>query len=87
MRRHVSNWVIASISALVLLTPSVLPQEEPEATEAKQQAISKLAQEVRKQIVTQPQYGVFESFHFAIEGNTVILREPASRLRRQRPSL
>ena len=79
MGRHVSNWVIASISALVLLTPSVLPQEETEAPEAKQQAISKLAQEVRKQIVTQPQYGVFDSVHFAIEGDTVILRGYASR--------
>jgi hyperosmotically inducible periplasmic protein len=38
-----------------------------------------LAKEVRKQIVTQPQYGVFDSIHFAIEGNTVILRGKASR--------
>src|SRR5215471_6781271 len=39
----------------------------------------KLAQEVRKQIVRQPQYGVFDSLHFAIEGSSVILRGKASR--------
>jgi len=65
--------------ALFLLTPSVLPQEEAAPPEAKQQQVLKLAQEVRKQIVTQPQFGVFDSIHFAIEGNTVILRGYASR--------
>jgi len=65
--------------ALFLLTPSVLPQEEAAPPEAKQQQALKLAQEVRKQIVTQPQFGVFDSIHFAIEGNTVILRGYASR--------
>lgn len=81
MSRHASNWVIASICALFLLTPSVRPQEEapPPAPDAKQQAISKLAREVRRQIVTQPRYGVFDSIHFAIEGDTVILRGYASR--------
>ena len=79
MRRHAPNWVIASIFGLVLLTPSVLPQEEAATSDAKQQAMLKLAQEVRKQIVTQPQYGVFDSIHFVIEGNTVILRGKASR--------
>ena len=79
MHRYTANWVIASICALFLLTPSVLPQEAAAPTEAKQQAISKLAQEVRKQIVKQPQYGVFDAIHFAIEGDTVILRGYASR--------
>ena len=67
MSRHAPNWVIASIFGLVLLTPSVLPQEEAATSDAKQQAMLKLAQEV----LTQPQYGVFDSLHFAIEGNTV----------------
>ena len=79
MSRHVPNWVIASIFGLVLLTPSALPQEEAATLDAKQQAILKLAQEVRKQIVTQPQYGVFDYIHFAIQGDTVILRGKASR--------
>ena len=80
MSHHAApNWVIASIFGLVLLTPSVLPQEETATSGTKQQATLKLAQEVRKQIVTQPQYGVFDSLHFALEGNTVILRGKASR--------
>ena len=79
MSRHAPNWAIASIFGLTLLTPSVLPQEEAATSDAKQHAMLKLAQEVRKQIVTQPQYGVFDSIHFAIEGNTVILRGKASR--------
>ena len=79
MSRHAPNWAIASILGLFLLAPSVLPQEEAATPDAKQQAMLKLAQEVRKQIVTQPQYGVFDSLHFAIEGSTVILRGKVSR--------
>jgi hyperosmotically inducible periplasmic protein len=79
VNRHASNWVITTVSALVLLTPAVLPQEEAAVPEAKQQAMLRLAEEVRKQIVTQPQYGVFDFIHFAIQGNTVILRGKASR--------
>ena len=79
MNRHALDWFTASMCALFLLTPSVLPQEEAAPPEAKQQQVLKLAQEVRKQIVTQPQFGVFDSIHFAIEGNTVILRGYASR--------
>ena len=80
MAHHSSNWMIATISALLLLAPSVQSQQEEAATpDAKQQATLKLAQEVRKQIVMQPQYGVFDNIHFAIQGNTVILRGSASR--------
>jgi hypothetical protein len=79
MSGHASSWVIASVAGLFLLTHSVLAQEEAEPPEAKQQQVQKLAKEIRKQIVTQPQYGVFDSIHFAIQGNTVILRGYASR--------
>ena len=79
MSRHAPNLVIASIFGLVVLTPSVLPQEEVATPDAKQQAMLKLAQEARKQIVTQPLYGVFDSLHFAIEGSTVTLRGKVSR--------
>ena len=79
MSRHAPNWVIVSISALVLLTPSLLPQEEAVTPDAKQQATLKLAQAVRKEIVMQPLYGVFDYIHFAIQGDTVILRGKASR--------
>jgi hyperosmotically inducible periplasmic protein len=86
------NWVFTSISVLFLLTPSVLPQEKAadhekaqgqektEALDAKQQqATLRLAQEVRRQIVTQPLYGVFDAIHFAIEDDTVVLLGWASR--------
>jgi hyperosmotically inducible protein len=77
--RHAPNWVIVSISALVLLTPYLLPQEEAVTPDAKQQATLKLAQAVRREIVMQPLYGVFDYIHFAIQGDTVILRGKASR--------
>jgi len=57
----------------------VLAQEEVTSLNAKQQAVLKLAEEVRKKIVTVPQYGVFDSIHFALKGSAVILRGKASR--------
>ena len=41
--------------------------------------VLRIAKEVRKQIVTLPQYGVFDDIHFAIKGSTVILKGEASR--------
>ena len=79
MSDYTRNWVIASISGLLLLTPSGLPQDKATGLDAQQQATLKLAQEVRRQIVTQPQYGVFDNIHFAIQGDTVTLRGKASR--------
>lgn len=79
MSCHAQIWMVASVFALVLLTPSVLPQEEAVSPDTKQQEFLKLAQEVRKQIVTQPLYGVFDSVHFAVKGDTVILRGKVSR--------
>jgi len=70
--------MFASILGLALLTPSVLPQEEAATPDAKQQATLKLAEQVRKQIVMQPQYSVFDYLHFAIKGDTVILRGKVS---------
>ena len=74
-------WTIAGIFGLVLLAPSAPSQDQAAASsDANQQAVLKLAQEVRKQIVTLPQYGVFDNIHFAIQGgDTVILRGQASR--------
>jgi len=78
MNHKSAQWksvgVLAAFSAALLFA-----QEEPTVPDAKQQAILKMAQEVRKQIVTQPQYGVFDNIHFAIQGDTVILRGQASR--------
>jgi len=77
--RHVPSWVIASVIGLALLTPSVLSQEGSTTLDSSQQSTLKLAQEVRRQIVMNPQYGVFDFLHFAIQGDTVILRGKASR--------
>jgi hypothetical protein len=70
---------IGSLFSCVLLAP-VLPQDQGASSDANQQVVLRIAQEVRKQIVTLPQYGVFDNIHFAIQGgDTVILRGEASR--------
>jgi len=79
MSHHVSNCICASFFSLVLFMSPVLAQEEVTSLNAKQQAVLKLAEEVRKKIVTVPQYGVFDSIHFALKGSAVILRGKASR--------
>ena len=49
-------------------------------SEAQQQATLRIAKEVRKDILSLPQYGVFDNIHFGIQGgDTVILRGQASR--------
>jgi hyperosmotically inducible periplasmic protein len=48
-------------------------------TAPSQDDVLRIAKEVRKQIVTLPQYGVFDDIHFAIKGSTVILKGEASR--------
>jgi osmotically-inducible protein OsmY len=48
--------------------------------DAAQQQVLRIAKEVRKQIVTLPQYGVFDNIHFGIKPDgTVVLRGEASR--------
>lgn len=44
-----------------------------------EESVLRIAKEVRKQIVTLPEYGVFDDIHFAIKGSTVILKGQASR--------
>jgi len=85
MRIGSAHWslfvaiLFAGCSSFVL-TPSALSQDQGESSDAQQKAVLRIAQEVRKQIVTQPQYGVFDNIHFAIQGgDTVILRGQASR--------
>jgi hyperosmotically inducible protein len=78
------NWLIAGITGLVLLAPSALSQEQATSDAQRQsdqqQAVLKIAKEVRKQIVMNPRYGVFDSINFGIQGtDTVILRGYASR--------
>ena len=80
MNHRELTWAIASIFSFALLAPSARSQDQSASSDANQQAILRIAQEVRKQIVTLPQYGVFDNIHFAIQGgDTVILRGEASR--------
>jgi len=79
MNPRKSITISASVLSLILLTRFAVAQEQPASPDAAQQAILNIAQQVRKQIVTQSQYGVFDSIHFAIQGSTVILRGQASR--------
>jgi osmotically-inducible protein OsmY len=67
------------VFAFAVIAPSAIPQDQNAGADANQQAVLKMAKEVRKQIVTQPQYGVFDNIHFAIQGDTVVLRGQASR--------
>ncbi len=79
MRYSAPNWLIPGITGLVLFAPFALPQQQA-MTDAQQQQVLKIAKEVRKQIVSQPRFGVFDSINFGIQGtDTVILRGYASR--------
>jgi osmotically-inducible protein OsmY len=69
-----------SILGLVMQVPPALGQQQAAApSDAQQQQVMKLAEAVRKQILTNTLYGVFDAVHFAIKGNTVILKGWASR--------
>ena len=67
------------VSIAVMLAGSVMPicaQSEGKPSDQ----VRRIANDVYKQIVTLPQYGVFDNIHFAIKGtDTVILRGEASR--------
>ena len=80
MRMRAPACVIATISSLLLLSPPALPQAPSASTDSNQQAVLELANQVRRAIVRDTLYGVFDSLHFEIQGtDTVILRGWASR--------
>lgn len=84
MRPGLKNCIALSMFCLVAAGPVVVTSpalgQQAAAPSDAQQAMVKLAEAVRKQIVTNTQYGVFDSIHFAIKGgDTVILRGYASR--------
>src|SRR5215831_2797634 len=76
-----ASWMGAAAFCLAL-SVSLGPAQEETTTNpsAEQQPVLRIAKEVRKQIVTLPQYGVFDNIHFAIKGSdTVVLLGQASR--------
>jgi len=81
MKSQVRVYVSATSLSLALFTRSAMPQEEATAgLDARQQQIQRISREVHSQILKLPQYGVFDSLHFAIkEDNSVVLRGYASR--------
>jgi len=80
MHLRMKVCVAASILGLLVQTPLALAQQPAGPSEAQQQALVNLANAVRKQIVSNTLYGVFDYIHFAIKGgDTVILRGSASR--------
>ena len=77
MDRTRRNWVLLTTAFVMAGFSMPLPaQSEGKPSDE----VRRIAGEVYKQIVTLPQYGVFDDIHFAIKGtDTVILRGQASR--------
>lgn len=73
------RWLIGGILCFGISVTAVMAQDQSNMSDAQQQAVLRIAKEVRKQIVTLPTYGVFDNIHFAIQGDTLILRGQASR--------
>lgn len=69
--------------ASVILSAGLLGAQEagqaPAVNGWSQNAVLRIEKEVRKQIVSLPQYGVFDDIHFGIQGKTIILNGQASR--------
>lgn len=81
MKTRVKFYAFALALSLTLFTRATIAQEETSAPlDARQQNLQKISGEIHSQILKQPQYGVFDAFHFAIkEDDSVVLRGYASR--------
>ena len=69
----------AGVVWLLAIPQQTFSQEPGAAKSAVSPVTLKMAEAIRKALVTLPQYGVFDDLHFAIQGRTVILRGDASR--------
>src|SRR5215472_10560289 len=77
-----STNVIGVATVCIALCFSLARAQEPTSASptAGQEKLLRIAEEVRKQIVTLPQYGVFDNIHFGVSPDgTVVLRGEASR--------
>ena len=79
MTCHTSSHIAAAVCLGFCAAICVAQEAAAPVSDARQKEILRIAQEVRKQIVTLPQYGVFDNLTFGIKENTVILRGVASR--------
>jgi hyperosmotically inducible protein len=80
MTRRIANRIGAGVFCLAFSVSLGMSQEQTAAgANVSQQEVLRIAKEVRKQIVTLPQYGVFDDIHFGIKGSTVVLYGNASR--------
>jgi len=69
----------AGLFGLLLFTSANIEAQAQTTNGYSEQDVLRIAKQVRKSILTLPEYGVFDYLHFAIKGNTVILRGEASR--------
>jgi hyperosmotically inducible periplasmic protein len=71
---------VATLCFAFSISPGRAQDETAASSKPNQEEILRITKEVRKQIVTLPQYGVFDHIHFAIKGtDTVVLEGKASR--------
>lgn len=69
----------AGLFGLLLFTSANIKAQAQTTNGYSEQDVLRIAKQVRKSILTLPEYGVFDYLHFAIKGNTVILKGEASR--------
>ena len=80
-------FVASLFSVLLAAAPAVAAQQSQSQPQSQsqntngysEQDVLRIAKEVRKAILSLPDYGVFDYIHFAIKGKTVILEGEASR--------
>jgi hyperosmotically inducible periplasmic protein len=79
-RRSASRIGVAALCLALSVSLGRAQEQTTTLPSADQQQVLRIAKDVRKQIVTLPQYGVFDNIHFGIKGSdTVVLMGQASR--------
>jgi osmotically-inducible protein OsmY len=79
-RRSTKVIGIATLCLALSVSLGRAQEQKSASPTGSQDKLLRIAQEVRKQIVTLPQYGVFDNIHFGInQDGTVVLRGEASR--------
>jgi len=80
MTRATLSWIGAAACLALSVSLGCAQEQTPASPSVDQQRVLRIAKEVRKQIVTLPQYGVFDNIYFSIKGaDTVVLQGNASR--------